>query len=780
MKPFFWVAVNLIGFIILLFMYFNIDKKRSKGKLSDTDFFEQKMFGYFQLVIMLYLIFDTGMYLSNGTDFFAARTVHCIFSVLYYLLLPLPGLMYMLYCDYKVFNTADGLKRRLKFYLIPLAVNAFIVLLTPAANIIFLIDENNIYVRSRYFWITLVIVFGYVFASYFLLAVKTRSKQALALKGENIYLYLFQIPPVIFGIIQLIFFGPLLVGIGFVISAFFIYIYSIQSSEDRRRLSVRFNNINITQFAVVFFVMIAGMLWTFEKTINEISRDYALYDSGSTANIINTYLNREIGILETAANSKTIIDWFDDENNFDKKQAAFDDLTGILRILNSSDLYIVVEASGHEYTINEGTGIDKFISHSAVSEDNFSDKWLFDLAALSNRYNMIVDVDKELYRKRAWLNFKVTNNGRITGIICSGMDVSNVAGQIFSQYDRAKTRLFVIDKDGVILIDSNLIGGNDFLIFGNTKTIDMEITYPNFISAVQTHLENIDGFFDGINEAPEVIELNSGRYKYATIAPIGATDWSVVTLFDSSSLFSPLKFLPPFVIIIILFIIFIFNSSRVVKQLIFLPLKQLVDSLLHMRENGGQKLYGMERDDEIGLLSNTIQDLFVKGHYDGLTGIYNRRYMEITLQQVMTSLSRTDSMLSVMLIDIDFFKKFNDTYGHSEGDKCLKVIARTLDKVILRSGDFVARYGGEEFAVILPGTDEAGAQLTAGKMLTAIRELKIPHEQNNNEGIVTISIGITTGYETYKRTWNDYIKKADEALYISKRSGRNKCTFLSM
>jgi diguanylate cyclase (GGDEF)-like protein len=197
-----------------------------------------------------------------------------------------------------------------------------------------------------------------------------------------------------------------------------------------------------------------------------------------------------------------------------------------------------------------------------------------------------------------------------------------------------------------------------------------------------------------------------------------------------------------------------------------------------MRESNRQEIYGIERNDEIGLLSNTIQDLFVKGYYDGLTGIYNRRYMEITLRQIMASMSRMESKLSVMMIDADHFKKYNDTYGHSEGDTCLAAVAKALAETLSRADDFVSRYGGEEFSVILPNTDESGARYIAGKLLDSIRALNVPHAKSDAAGCVTISVGVTTGFVQQGVSGADYIKRADEALYMSKQSGRNRYTFI--
>ncbi len=169
-----------------------------------------------------------------------------------------------------------------------------------------------------------------------------------------------------------------------------------------------------------------------------------------------------------------------------------------------------------------------------------------------------------------------------------------------------------------------------------------------------------------------------------------------------------------------------------------------------------------------------------KIYYDPLTGIYNRRYLDEHMARIFQTLSRSGSFISVMMADIDNFKKYNDTYGHGEGDTCLITVAKTLQGSITRSDDFVARYGGEEFIVVLPNTDEAGAKLIANKMLKNIRACAIPHEKNDAASCVTISIGIVTGKVEYPDEVNDYIQRADEMLYQSKHDGRNRYSFTSL
>jgi len=177
-----------------------------------------------------------------------------------------------------------------------------------------------------------------------------------------------------------------------------------------------------------------------------------------------------------------------------------------------------------------------------------------------------------------------------------------------------------------------------------------------------------------------------------------------------------------------------------------------------------------EKENEITFLEKEAEKIFI----DPLTGIYNRRYLEDILKHLLKSLSRSGGLLSLMMIDIDNFKKYNDTYGHSEGDKCLKTVATTLSESIPRADDFVARYGGEEFTIVLPNTDENGARLMADKLLERIRSKNIPHESSDITSYVTFSIGVATGRVEHSQSGEDYIKMADEMLYQSKQSGRNR------
>lgn len=159
---------------------------------------------------------------------------------------------------------------------------------------------------------------------------------------------------------------------------------------------------------------------------------------------------------------------------------------------------------------------------------------------------------------------------------------------------------------------------------------------------------------------------------------------------------------------------------------------------------------------------------------DGLTGIANRRSFDERLNNEWQRERRDLGALSLLMIDVDHFKRYNDTYGHQAGDHCLQQIAIALEHEVYRPGDLVARYGGEEFAVILTATDAEGASKVARRILDRVAGLAIPHG-GSETGCVTLSIGASTLLPQPGMTQDDLIASADNALYRAKHGGRNRC-----
>jgi len=160
---------------------------------------------------------------------------------------------------------------------------------------------------------------------------------------------------------------------------------------------------------------------------------------------------------------------------------------------------------------------------------------------------------------------------------------------------------------------------------------------------------------------------------------------------------------------------------------------------------------------------------------DPLTGVANRRHFEKVLDLEWRRCMRSKQPLSLVMIDIDYFKLYNDTYGHVKGDICLKKVAEVLKENLKRAGDFVARYGGEEFVVILPNTDIRGACFLAETFRTKVEEMKIPHEKSKVSKYLTISLGVASIVPDENSSYEELLKSADEALYRAKQKSRNCC-----
>ena len=228
-------------------------------------------------------------------------------------------------------------------------------------------------------------------------------------------------------------------------------------------------------------------------------------------------------------------------------------------------------------------------------------------------------------------------------------------------------------------------------------------------------------------------------------------------------------------------------------------------TLMFRREDGDWKItysgisipYGLAHDNEIypmtrleernleleriiatrtAELAEINKNLEILSNTDGLTSIANRRYFDHMLRQEWNRCQRTNTPLSLIMLDIDHFKQFNDLYGHLAGDDCLKTLTHALSQVGRRAGELAARYGGEEFVILLPNMDKQAAQETAQHIRQIILSMAIPHA-NTVPGIVTVSLGVASLLPSNQQIPTELVRQADAALYRAKQAGRNCMRF---
>ncbi|HEY9827179.1 MAG TPA: diguanylate cyclase [Stenomitos sp.] len=206
--------------------------------------------------------------------------------------------------------------------------------------------------------------------------------------------------------------------------------------------------------------------------------------------------------------------------------------------------------------------------------------------------------------------------------------------------------------------------------------------------------------------------------------------------------------------------------------------QELAQALSDLRQAQAQlKTYSHGLEMEVAKRTSELREANQKLHrlamLDGLTQVANRRHFDEYLQAQWKLMGQLQQQLSLVLVDVDFFKNFNDAYGHLSGDDCLKRVAHVLQLACKRPHDLVARFGGEEFALVLPFTSSEGASRVAKTISEALEQLQIPHEQSQVSKYVTVSMGISSIVPQLEFSLETLLATADQALYEAKRSGRN-------
>ena len=344
------------------------------------------------------------------------------------------------------------------------------------------------------------------------------------------------------------------------------------------------------------------------------------------------------------------------------------------------------------------------------------------------------------------------------------------------------------------IFKQNFSERSDILVVSRSSQTFLASSQPSLLLKPMPKKEMV-GFFSevmgGLNGYGNMVN-DAGESMLTAAADINSPDWFVMVRAPVKKVYQTINESLRVAIINGLIVSFsVFLTITFFLYLFFNPLKEAAKSVknmvLHKKTLSHIKGY---KNDEIGDLIigfNAVIDMVNErndkleksnamfeslSQIDGLTKAFNRRWLDYTLNQLWQAKTRSQAPLTLLLIDVDYFKKFNDAYGHIAGDDCLIKIAKTIQETLCRPTDFFARYGGEEFVILLESDIEEGFEV-AEKVRLAISHLKITHSESSYK-YVTISLGVASVIPKLNSKPIELLKQADLALYESKEGGRNR------
>ena len=376
------------------------------------------------------------------------------------------------------------------------------------------------------------------------------------------------------------------------------------------KISKRVTSLNLGIMALLLTAVIIASVVAINKIADTASAQLAHLHALESLGNFKTHVSGDLALLNRAANTQAVREWFADEYNEEKRKAAFQELVASAALLQSRGFYFGIVDSQNEYSMDVDTPIEDLTFFAKMSRDEPMDAWFFDLLDSDQEFLFNIDVDKINHRWTVWINHKVVYDGRVVGVICTSVEIGDILHTMFGEYGEQHIRGYVIDNAGFIHIGGTLYEHLSHLKDDLTHIGSYDTALGMF---VEDFVSRHSRFFTS-DYLPGIVRLSGGAYSYAAVTPIANSDWMVVILFDSDALFHADSMVLLVAALIFGLVLYMVITVYVTRRYVLNPLTGLTESISQVKADDveNSEIYGASRKDEIGDLSRTIQCMLDK------------------------------------------------------------------------------------------------------------------------------------------------------------------------